>query len=54
MTFTRLELMLFGALVLIDYQFGNGRLIQSVSAQTVELGYRLSGQLSQIARRISP
>jgi hypothetical protein len=38
----------------IDHQFGNGRLLQAISDQTVELGYRSSDQFSTIARRISP
>jgi hypothetical protein len=53
-TFTRLVLILVGGLLLIDKQFGNGQLAQSVSAQTMQLGYRLSDQFSTIVRRISP
>jgi hypothetical protein len=40
--------------LIADYKFGNGHLTQSVSAQTAELGYKLSYRLSAIARRISP
>ena len=54
MTFTRLVLILVAGLLFIDHQFENGRLLQSISDQTVELGYRLSNEFSQIARRISP
>ena len=54
MTFTRLVLVLVAGLLVIDYQFGNGRLLQAISDQTVELGYRFGDQFSTIARRISP
>ena len=37
MTFTRLVIILGIGLVFTDYKFGNGRLLQSISDQTVEL-----------------
>jgi hypothetical protein len=53
MTFTRLALVLVAGLLVIDHPFGNGRLLQAISDQTVELGYRLGDQFSTIVRRIS-
>jgi hypothetical protein len=37
-----------------DYEFGNGRLIDSGSAHAVRLGYAMSNYLSAMARRVSP
>jgi hypothetical protein len=54
MTLTRLVLILGAGLLFADYKFGNGRLVQSVSTQTVELGYKLNDTFSQIVRRIAP
>jgi hypothetical protein len=54
MTFTRLVLILVVGILFIDYNFGNGHLTDSISAQTMQLGYRLSDQFSTIVRRISP
>jgi hypothetical protein len=54
MTFTRLALLLAGALLLMDKQIGNGQLIQSLSVQATELGYTLNDTFSKVARRISP
>ena len=54
MTFARLVLILVGGLLLVDRQFGNGQLAQSISAQAVQLGYRLNNQFSTIVRGISP
>jgi hypothetical protein len=53
-TFTRLVLILGAGLLLTDYKFGNGHLLQSASVQTAELGYRLNDTFSQILRRIAP
>jgi hypothetical protein len=53
MTSTRLVLFLAAALLLTDYKFGNGRLLQSVSAQTAEIGYKLNDTFSNILRRIT-
>jgi hypothetical protein len=54
MTFTRLVLILGAGLLFVDYNFGNGRLMESVSAQTVDLGYRLNDTFSQIVRHVAP
>ena len=54
MTFTRLVLILVAGLVLTDYQFGNGRLIQDVSAQTTDLINRMNDSFLQIVRRVAP
>jgi hypothetical protein len=54
MTFTRLALILVAGLVLTDYQFGNGRLIQEVSGQTTGLIYRMNDTFQQIVRRVAP
>jgi hypothetical protein len=54
MTFTRLVLILGAGLLLTDYKFGNGRLLQSASVKTAELGYGLNDTFSQIVRRIAP
>jgi hypothetical protein len=54
MTLARLVLILAAGLLFTAYKFENGRVIQSVSAQTVELGYRFNDTISQIVRRIVP
>jgi hypothetical protein len=54
MTFTRLVLVLVAGLVLTDYQFGNGRLIQEVSAQTTDLIYRMNDTFVRVVRRVAP
>jgi hypothetical protein len=54
MTPIRLVLILGAGLLFTDYKVGNGRLIESISAQTVELGYRLNNTFSQFLRRIAP
>jgi hypothetical protein len=54
MTLTRLVLILGVGLVFVDLKFGDGRLVQSVSTQTIDLGYRLNDSFSQIVRRIAP
>lgn len=54
MTLTRLVLVLLAGLLTTDYKFGDGRLIQSVSAQTVELGHRLNYFFSRVVTRIAP
>ena len=54
MTLTRLALILAAGLLFTDYEFGDGRLVQSISAQAVEIGYRLNDTFSQIVRRIVP
>jgi hypothetical protein len=54
MTFTRLVLILGAGLLFVDYKFGDGRLLQSVSAQTVDLGYALNNTFSQIVHHVAP
>jgi hypothetical protein len=54
MTFTRSAFLCLIAILAVDYEFGSGRLIQSVSAQTAALGYKLSDNLSYVVRHISP
>jgi hypothetical protein len=54
MTFTRLVLILTTGLLVVDYQFGTGRMLQSVTDRTVELGHELNDRLSIVARRLSP
>ena len=54
MTLTRLVLLLVAGLFTADYKLGDGRLIQSVWSQTVELGHRLDYQFSQVVHRIAP
>jgi hypothetical protein len=54
MTPIRLVLILGAGLLFTDYKFGNGRLVESVSAQTADLGYRLNETVSRIVRRITP
>ena len=54
MTLTRLVLILVAGLVLTDYQFGNGRLVQDVSAQTTDLIYKMNDTFLQIVRRVAP
>jgi hypothetical protein len=54
MTLTRLVLILGVGLVFVDFAFGEGRLVQSVSTQTIDLGYRLNDSFSRIVHRISP
>ena len=54
MTIARLVLILVGGLLLMDRQFGNGQLAQSVSAQAMQIGSRLSDQFSTVVRGISP
>ena len=46
MTFTRLVLILTTGLLVTDYQFGTGRMLQSISDRTVELGHELDERLS--------
>jgi hypothetical protein len=53
-TFTRLLFILVAGLLLMDRQFGNGQLAKSISAQTIQLGYRLNDQFSTMGRRIFP
>jgi hypothetical protein len=53
MTITRAVLLFFFGLLLTDRLFGNGRLIQSVSDQSVQLGYKLSDELASLERRIA-
>jgi hypothetical protein len=54
MTLTRLIVVLAAGILFADYKFGNGRLIDSISVQTIQLGYKLNDTLSQIVRRIAP
>jgi hypothetical protein len=54
MTFTRLVLILTTGLLVADYQFGTGRMLQSISDRTVELGHELNERFSFVARRLSP
>ena len=54
MTVPRVVLLLLACIVFADYRFGNGRLIESVSAQTTQLGYKLSDELSKLERLIMP
>jgi len=54
MTFTRLALILASGLLLMDKLFGNGQLVQSLSVQATDLGYRLNDTFSQLVRRIAP
>jgi hypothetical protein len=53
MTITRAVLLFFCGLMLTDRLFGNGRLIQAVSDQSVQLGYKLSDEFSSLERRIA-
>jgi hypothetical protein len=53
MTITRAVLLLLFGLMLTDRLFGNGRLIQAVSDQSAQLGYKLSDELSRLERRIA-
>jgi hypothetical protein len=50
----RLVLILGAGLLFTDYKVGNGRLLGSISAQTVELGYKLNNIFSTIVRRLAP
>jgi hypothetical protein len=54
MTPTRLIVILAVGLLFTDYKFGNGRLVDSISTQVVESGYKLNNMISQIVRRIAP
>jgi hypothetical protein len=54
MTITRAVLLFLVAVLVVDYHFGNGRLFASISAQTAQLGYKLSDELSRLTRRVSP
>jgi hypothetical protein len=51
---TRILLLFVVAIVFIDYKFGNGRLVEAISAQTVQLGRTLSDQAAIIVRRVMP
>jgi hypothetical protein len=50
----RLVLILGAGLLFTDYKYGNGRLVESVSPQTVDLGYKFNNTFSQLLRRIAP
>ena len=54
MTLTRLMIIVTAGLLIADYKFGNGRLVDSMSTQAVELGYSLEYTFSKLVRRISP
>jgi hypothetical protein len=54
MTVTRLVIILMAGLLITDQKFGNGRLVDSMSTQAVELGHSLENTFSKIVRRISP
>jgi hypothetical protein len=54
MTVTRLVIILMAGLLITDHEFGNGRLVDSMSTQAVELGYSLESAFTKIVRRISP
>jgi hypothetical protein len=54
MTPIRLVLILGAGLLFADYKVGNGRLIESISAQTADLGYKVNNTVSQMLRRFAP
>jgi hypothetical protein len=54
MTLTRAVLAFVIFVLVADYKFGNGQLVQAVLAQTAQLGYKLSDQFSGIVHHISP
>lgn len=54
MTITRASLVLLIFVLMTDYKFGNGRLVQSASDQISKLVYTLNSNLVDIVRRISP
>jgi hypothetical protein len=39
---------------LADYEYGTGRLVQSLSDQAVDVGYGLNSAFSHLLRRIAP
>jgi hypothetical protein len=50
----RIVLLLVAGLFFTDYKFGNGRLIELVSAHTSQLTYTLMDHVSAVVHRISP
>jgi hypothetical protein len=54
MTISRAVMLFLVGVLAIDHFFGNGRLMDSVSAQTAQLGYKLSYELSRLQGRIAP
>jgi hypothetical protein len=54
MTPARLVLVIAALLLFADYQYGNGRLVQSLSDQAVNVGYRLNSAFSQLLHRVAP
>jgi hypothetical protein len=53
MSLTRMAVVAVGLLV-IDHQFGNGRLLEAMLDQSAQLVYKLDGIFSQVVRRIAP
>jgi hypothetical protein len=53
-TLPRLLLLLVAGVLLADYHFGNGRLIDKVSDQATQLMQVLNDELAQLERRVAP
>jgi hypothetical protein len=41
-------------LLLFDYKFNNGRLVDAFSGQATQFGYWLNSELSSLERRLAP
>jgi hypothetical protein len=53
-TAARLVLVIAALLLFTDYQYGNGRLVQFLSDQAVDAGYKLNSAFSQLLHRVAP
>jgi hypothetical protein len=53
-TAPKLLILIFIALLVFDYEYNNGRLIDALSDQAAQIGYWLNIELSNIERRLVP
>jgi hypothetical protein len=53
-TAPKLIILTFIALLLFDYKYNNGHLIDALSDQATQFGHWLSSELSSIERRVAP
>jgi hypothetical protein len=54
MTVPRVLLLLVAGVLFADYRFGDGRLIDTLSAQATQLVYKLNDEVSRLERRVAP
>jgi len=53
MTAPKLLVAAFISLLLFDYKFNNGRLVDALSDQAIQFGYWLNSELSSLERRLA-